>query len=92
VDAQVDDPQRGLIDTRVETRIEEDTQPAGGMWASGEHASNEICGTGLLLCPARPTRVVDLRFPESEWDGERTMPESFLDHLLTSRIFRKVSL
>jgi len=57
MDAQVDDPHRGLIDTRVETRIEEDTQPAGGIRPSGEHASNEICGTGFLLCPPRSTLV-----------------------------------
>ena len=60
MDAQVDDPHRGLIDTRVETRIEEDTQPAGGMQASGEHASNEICGTGVVLRDPRSTNAVNM--------------------------------
>ena len=45
----------------------------------------------VLIVSPKVHRAVDLRFPESEWEGARSMPESFLDHLLTSRIFRKVS-
>jgi hypothetical protein len=76
MDAQLQCPQGSSIDTRAGTRIEEDTQPAGGMWASGEHASNEICGTGFLLCDPRSTHSLTcifaigtgtVREPRSRW-------------------------
>jgi hypothetical protein len=59
VDAQVHGPQGSLIDIRARTRIEEDIQPGGGIRASGEHASNEICGTVLIVRP-KVHRIVDL--------------------------------